>query len=327
MRAIVVTRTGGPEVLALQTVEDPVPQRGQVLIRVHCASINFADAKARQGQYHLNRRPPYIPGLDLCGTIVALAPGTEPLRVGQRVVAFPLAGSYAELAVADASLTFPIPEDIDDLTAGAFPIVGGAAYGMFSWGARLRPGERVLVHSSTGGVGGAATQLAKAMGAAMVAGTVGREEKVEQAHRFGADRVFLRSSKDFELQVKAWFGGAGPDVILSALGAQALERDLALLAPFGRLIIYGGTPGTEAAFDAGAFYGPNKSIIGFSFGTIRRSRPELARTFMHGIIDLIRSKQVRMFVERQLPLESAGEAQAWIESGRSVGKTLLTVGP
>jgi NADPH2:quinone reductase len=325
MKAIVITRFGGPEVLACQTIENPTPGPGQVLIRVRFASVNFADVKARQGAYHLSRKPPFIPGLDLYGTIAALGPGSDHLRIGQRVVAFPLGGSYAELAVADARLTFPVPEAIDDLTAAAFPVAGGAAYGMLSRAARLQPGERVLIHSVGGGVGGIAAQLSKALGASMVAGTVGRTDKVEKAQMYGADQVFVRSSPTFHETIKEAFQESGPDVVLSALGGPALEDDLVLLAPFGRLIVYGGTPGRPTAVDANALYGPNKSMIGFSFGTIRRSRPELASTFMNGMIDLISSGRVRMFVEKRLPLESAGEAHAWIESGTSTGKTLLEI--
>ena len=325
MKAIVVNDFGGPEVLKIRSVADPIPQAGQVLIRVHLASVNFADIKARQGQYHLKNKPPFIPGLDLYGTIAALGPEVENLEIGQRVVAFPAAGSYAELAVADARLTIPIPETVDESTAGAFPLVGGAACGLLTLAARVRSGERVLVHSAAGGVGSTAVQICKALGTGTVLGTVGRAAKAEQVYRHGADHVLIRSAPDLEAQIKQALGGAGPDVILNALGGATLQRDLACLAPFGRLVSYGGSPDQPAQVDVSGLYGPNKAIVGFSFGTIRRARPELAGSLMQQIIELAASGQVRILVEQELPLESAAAAQTWIESGKSVGKTLLRI--
>jgi len=177
MKGIIVTKFGGPEVLAYRDIDDPQPQADQVLIRVHSAGVNFADVKARTNVHHIKRPLPFIPGLDVAGTIEAVGSEVKKLQAGQRVVAFPEGGSYCELALAHELLTFPIPDSIDDDTAAAFPVVAGTSYAMLARIARLQTGQGLLLHSAAGGVGTTALQIAKVLGARPIVTTVGSDTK------------------------------------------------------------------------------------------------------------------------------------------------------
>ncbi|HZG73274.1 MAG TPA: alcohol dehydrogenase catalytic domain-containing protein, partial [Chondromyces sp.] len=165
MKAVLVTRFGSPEGLKYKEVPKPAPAPNQVLIRVAATSVNFADIMSRYGKYHNGAQPPFIPGLDAAGTIESIGSKVKNLRVGQRVIAFPKNGSYAEYIVADEALTFPIPDALSFDTAAACPIVSFTSHKLLADVARLEKGETVLIHAAAGGIGTTAIQLAKLLGA------------------------------------------------------------------------------------------------------------------------------------------------------------------
>ena len=171
MRAAIVTQFGGPEVLELTEIQIPTPNSHQVLIRVHAASINFADINARKGKYHLGKEPPFVPGIDCAGVVAAVGSNVTNIEVNQKVVAFPATGSYAEFTLADENLAFPIPEALPYDLAASFPIVGGTSYHMLKEVAGLKQNETALVHTAGGGVGTTALKIAKYLRASMVIGT------------------------------------------------------------------------------------------------------------------------------------------------------------
>jgi NADPH2:quinone reductase len=148
MKAVVLPRYGGPEVLSYEDVPDPVPGEGEVLVRVAAASVNFADAKLRVGAYHQGASPPTIPGLDVAGTVAAVGPGVAGIAVGDRVAAGLSGGGYAELVVAKQSLVWKLPESVSDEAGAAFPVAGITAWNVLALAGRLAPGESVLVHSA-----------------------------------------------------------------------------------------------------------------------------------------------------------------------------------
>ena len=186
MKGILVSRYGGLDVSLYKDIEIPTISATEVLIHVHATSVNYADIKARKGNYHGAKTPPFIPGIDVMGTIEEIGSEVKQLHVGQRVIAFPMDGSYAEYARADQMLTFPIPDSLDSHIAAACPTVSFTSYNLLAEVANIQKGESVLIHAAAGGIGTTASQLAKLLGAKLVIGTVSSDEKkvaAQQASR------------------------------------------------------------------------------------------------------------------------------------------------
>jgi len=325
MKAILVRKFGGPEVLDYATIDDPEPGFDQVLIRVRTLGINFADIKARTGGYHLKREFPFVPGIDASGTIEAVGREVKNLKKGMRVVAFPVNGSYSEYVVAKEMLTFPIPDTIADESAAAFPIVGGTSYAMLARIARLQPGESVLVHSAAGGVGTTAVQIAKCLGASPLFATVGSDDKKDVIQDLGVDTVMNYRTNDTVNQVLDLTAGKGVDVILNPLGGEILEKDLECLAPFGRLICFSHAGGKSARITTDKLHRSSRSIIGFSFGSMRKLQPEAVPGIMAEVIALVAEGRINMILGKRFPLREAAAAHQFMESRQSTGKILLTV--
>ena len=326
MKAIIVTKSGGPEVLAFQEVETPAPGPEEVLIRVESAGVNYADIKARTSGIYQGRRPPFIPGLDVAGTIVETGTAVEHLAAGQRVVAFPRTGSYAEMTVADRRLTFPISDSLKFDTAAAFPVVCGAAYGTIAVAARLQTGENILIHSAAGGVGSTAIQIARSLGASMVIGATGSLWKKDPILSLGADQVVDTSGPDYPDQVNDMTAGAGVDVILNPIGTKCLKNDLRCLAPFGRLVLFGNMGGGNSDLDFVSIYKNNRSLLGFSFGHRRKHRPETIAEIMQPVMDMIINHKIQIHIDKHLSLDQAAEAHRRIEERQNIGKILLDIG-
>lgn len=325
MKGILIPRFGDAEVMEYTNLPDPVPSDEEVLIEVDATSVNFADVQARRGRYHAGRRPPFVPGLEVTGSIVQLGSNVDGFEVGNRVVAFPAGGSYAELAVAHQELTFRIPDSIDVETAAAFPVVSGAVRLMLSAVARLAPGESILIHAAAGGIGTTAVQMSELMGASRIAATVGSAAKAELVRSLGADLVVNYRTADYTVKIRETFGETGVDVILNSVGGELIRKDLECLAPFGRLVscgTSGGDAGTVSTKDLNA---ANRSVLGFSFGSRRRIRhPSVADT-MKAVIELIRRKQIDIVKGRGFPLQEAVEAHRYLESRQSTGKIVLRI--
>ncbi len=188
MKAIVVTAFGGPETMKYTEVDMPTFNEKQVLIRVIATSVNFADIKSRYGKKG-NRKLPFIPGIDAAGIVEQVGSDVKSIHVGQRVIAFPLNGSYAEYVVANENLTFVLPDEVDFTIAAACPVVSFASYNLLANVARLQQGETVLIHAAAGRIGTTAIQLAKILGAGKIIGTVGSEAKKKVALDAGANHV------------------------------------------------------------------------------------------------------------------------------------------
>ena len=212
MKAVVVTEFGKPEVLKVVDMEVPSINSKQVLIKVEKASVNFADVKARYGKKGKGKFP-FIPGLDVAGTIEAVGADVQQFQVGQRVVAFPVGGSYAEYVVANDNLTFQIPDSLAFDVAAACPTVSFLSYKLLADLARIEKGETVLIHSAAGGVGTTAIQMAKILGAGKIIGTVGSEQKVAYAVYAGADHVICYEKENFSEKVNELTDGIGANII------------------------------------------------------------------------------------------------------------------
>ncbi|MDM5154652.1 zinc-binding dehydrogenase [Bacillus sp. DX1.1] len=326
MKAIVVTAFGGPEMMKYTEVDMPTINAKQVLIRVIATSVNFADIKSRYGKKG-NGKLPFIPGIDAAGVVEQIGSEVKNLKVGQRVIAFPLNGSYAEYVVANENLTFVLPDEVDFTTAAACPIVSFTSYNLLANIARLQQGETVLIHAAAGGIGTTAIQLSKILGDGQIIGTVGSKTKKKIALEAGADHVICYKDEDFVQKVNDLTNGAGADIILDSISGTVSEKSLACLAFYGRLVHFGNTSGDIGTFRTKDLHASCRSILGFSFGTTRKKRPHLLRHTAEQVFRYLSDGSLQMKVGKRFSLQDAGKAHEWVENRESTGKIILDTQP
>lgn len=323
MRAAIVTKFGGPEVLELTEIQIPTPNSHQVLIRVHASSVNFADINARKGMYHLGKKPPFIPGIDCAGVVAEVGANVTNIDVNQRVVAFPTTGSYAEFALAEESLVFPIPETLPYDLAASFPIVGGTSYHMLKEVAGLKQSETALIHAAGGGVGSTALNIARHLKASLVIGATHSSWKETHIKKIGADAVVNLNSADLVDNINSLTGSKGVDVILNPIGGKTIEKDLECLAPFGRIVLFGNLAAADNSPTSSTLFTLNQSILGFSFGHYRRYRPEDIRDTMDSVINLVAAGKIEMQIAKRIPLKNVQRAHRLLENQEVLGKLIL----
>jgi NADPH2:quinone reductase len=296
----------------------------QVLIRVVATSVNFADIKSRYGKKG-NKALPFIPGIDAAGIVERVGSHVKNIYPGQRVIAFPQNGSYSEYVVANENLTFVLPDEVDFQTAAACPIVSFTSYNLLANVARLQQGESVLIHAAAGGIGTTAIQLAKLLGAKKVIGTVGSEAKRKIAFDAGADYVICHQDEDFVERVNQLTNGEGVNIVLDSISGTVSERSLECLAYYGRLVQFGNASGEVGIFQTKDLHASCRSILGFSFGTTRKKRPELLQETANQVFRYLRDGSLQIKATKSFPLQDAGKAHEWVESRQSTGKVILHV--
>ena len=323
MRAVVITAPGGPEVLNLEEVPDPVPGEGEVVVEVAAAGVNPADVMQRQGFYPPPPGASAYPGLECSGRIAAVGPGVSGWREGDSVCALMAGGGYAERVAVPAGQLLPIPGGVNLIDAAALPEVACTVNASVFGQARLAPGEVLLVHGGSGGIGTMAIQLAKARGA-LVACTAGTPAKLERCRELGADLAISYRDQDFVTAVRDFTGGRGADVILDIIGAPYLARNIEALATSGRLLQISTRDGVRAEVDLGVLMRKRISI----FASTLRARPVAEKAVIvadvrEQVWPLVAAGQVGPVIDRRLPLAEAGQAQLLLEHGTHVGKILL----
>lgn len=324
MKAIVVTAFGGPETMKYTEVAMPKITEQQVLIRMVATSVNFADIKSRYGKKG-NGKLPFIPGIDAAGIVEQVGSAVTNIQIGQRVIAFPNKGSYAEYVAADENLTFVLPDEVDFITAAACPIVSFTSYNLLANVAKLRRGETVLIHAAAGGIGTTAIPLARLLGAGKVIGIVSNEEKKKIAFEAGADDVICHPDEDFVKKVNELTNGEGADVILDSISGTVSEKSLECLAFYGRLVHFGNASGAVGTFQTKDLHTSCRSVLGFSFGTTRKKRPHLLQHTADQVFHYLRSGDLQIKIGKRFSLQDAGKAHEWVESRQSVGKVILDV--
>jgi putative PIG3 family NAD(P)H quinone oxidoreductase len=324
MRAVVISRPGGPEVLTWREVPDPVPGPGEVLVAVAASAVNRADLLQREGHYDPPPGSSPYPGLECSGRITGLGEGVEGWSVGDEVAALLSGGGYAEQVTVPVGQLLPVPPGVDLVHAAALPEVTCTVWSNVFMLAGLRPGETLLVHGGSSGIGTMAIQLGRAMGA-RVAVTAGSTDKLERCRELGADVLVNYRDEDFVEAVRTATGGHGADVVLDNMGAKYLARNLDVLATSGRLSVIGMQGGTRAELDLGLLMRKRGAV----FSTSLRARPAdekaaiVASTREH-VWPLVEAGTVRPVVDRVLPMAEAAEAHRLVESSSHVGKVLLT---
>ncbi|MDA0638345.1 NAD(P)H-quinone oxidoreductase [Nonomuraea sp. MCN248] len=316
MRAIEITRSGGPEVLEWREVPDPRPERGEVLVEVAASAVNRADVLQRQGNYQPPPGASPYPGLEVSGVVAEVGDGVEQFAVGDEVCALLAGGGYAERVAVPWQQVMPVPRGVRLEEAAGLPEVACTVWSNVFMLGRLRKGETLLVHGGASGIGTFAVQLAKAFGANVVV-TVGSSDKGERVKELGADAYVNYREENFAESVKA-------DVILDIMGAAYLAGNLRALRTGGRLLVIGMQGGRKTELDLGVLLAKRASV----HGTTLRARPvdekgAIVRSVVENVWPLVEGGAVRPVVFAELPMSDAAEAHRMVDSGSHVGKILL----
>ena len=318
MKAIRVHEFGPPEVMRLEEVPDPAPGPGQVLVRVRAAGVNPVETYIRSGAYARHPALPYTPGNDAAGIVEAVGDGVPGVTAGDRVYSSETAtGAYAELALCDAARVHPLPASVSYAQGAAVGVPCATAWRALFQRARAVPGETVLVHGASGGVGSAAVQIARAAGLRVV-GTAGTPEGIALALQEGAHDAFDHRSAGYMEEAMAATGGRGFDVILEMLANVNLGRDLKVLAMGGRVVVIGSRG--AVGIDPRDTMGNDASIVGMSlFNT-----PEAEMTVIHAALGAaLANGTLRPVIGRELPLSAAPESHVAVMSAGARGKIVL----
>lgn len=304
-------------------VPDPVAGEGEVLVEVMAGAVNRADILQRQGFYNPPPGTSPYPGLECSGRIAEVGPGVSGWAVGDEVCALLAGGGYAEKVAVPAGQLLPLPKGVSLTQAAALPEVVCTVWSNVFMVAHLRPGETLLVHGGSSGIGTMAIQLAKAVGA-KVAVTAGSREKLDRCAELGADILINYREQDFVEEIKKATDGAGADVILDNMGAKYLDRNVQTLAVNGRLAIIGMQGGIKGELNIGALLGKRGAISATSL----RARPlaekaAIVAAVREHVWPLLDAGHVRPVVDRQLPMNEAAQAHRVVEESGHVGKVLL----
>jgi|SRR4051794_2623674 len=324
MRAVIAPDPGGPEAVVVADLPDPVPGRGEVVIKVTATAVNRADILQRQGFYPPPPGASEVLGLECSGTIAAVGPEVSAWSIGDPVCALLSGGGYAERVLVPAGQLMPVPEGVDLVTAGALPEVACTVWSNVFMIAGLQRDETLLVHGGAGGIGTFAIQLAHALGARVVT-TAGSSEKLDVCRSLGADVTVNYREQDFVEEVRATTDGRGADVILDNMGAKYLARNLDALAIEGRLVVIGMQGGSKGEIDLGVLMRKRGAVIATSL----RARPAeekaaICSSAVENVWALVADGSVKTLVHTSLPLEQVAEAHRIMEASDHIGKIVLT---
>lgn len=325
MKAVRIHEDGGPEVLRYEEAPDPAPGPGEVLIGLRAASLNHLDLWLRRGLPSVPK--PRILGADGAGVVVALGDGVDRFAEGDEVVVNPgldegarivgehMDGTHAELIALPADYVHPLPKGLTFEEAAAFPLVFETVYRMLVTRAALQEGEWVLVWGVGGGIGTAALQIAKALGARVIA-TSSSDEKLARARELGADAVVNHASEEVADAVRQATDGRGADVVVEHVGDATWKTSLQVAAPGGRIAVCGATSGPNPAANLHRIWWKQLTILGSTMGT---------RADFEGAYELVASGRARPVVDRVFALSEAAEAHRHLEEGRQLGKVILRI--
>jgi len=327
MKAVEITAYGKPDVLRLGERPAPVAGEGELLIRVSASGINRPDVLQRTGNYPVPPGASDIPGLEVAGEIVegdAQALAAAGFRKGDRICALVAGGGYAQLCVAPVGQCLPVPRGLSDIEAASLPETFFTVWSNVFDRGRLQPGETFMVQGGTSGIGVTAIQMAKALGARVIA-TAGSDEKCDACLKLGADHAINYKTQDFADEAKKLTGGAGVNVILDMVAGDYVAREVGCMAEDGRLVIIAVQGGVKSEFNAGAVLRRRLVITGSTL----RPRPvafkaDIARSLQAKVWPLLESGAIKPVIHSTFPAGEAAKAHALMESNQHVGKIVLT---
>jgi NADPH2:quinone reductase len=325
MTVIGISKPGGPEVLLPETRPVPVPGPDEILIKVHAAGVNRPDVAQRSGSYPPPPGASDLPGLEVAGEVVALGAGAAKNKIGDKVMSLVAGGGYAPYCIAQDAQAMAVPPALSMVEAGAIPeTLMTVWHNVFERGA-LQPGETLLIHGGSSGIGTMAVQLAKAFGSKVIV-TVGSQHKADACLKLGAARAINYKTEDFVAEVKAVTSGAGADVILDMVGGDYIERNYDAAAIGGRIVQI-------------AFLGGPKASVNFAKLMVKRlhhtgstlrprgnaDKAAMVRAIEDKVVPLLREGRVKPLMDSTFPLQKAADAHRRMESSEHIGKIVLTV--
>lgn len=339
MRASEITSFGRPEMLHFRDLPIPVISEDEVLVRTHAIGVNFADVFARLGYYPGIPKPPFVPGIEFSGEVVAVGGRVKSFRSGEKVFGFSKQNAYAEYVATPSTLVMPMPSRMSFEEAAAFGVTSLTAYhGMMNL-AHAEKGESVLVHAAAGGVGTAALQIAKHLNLKVFA-TVGSDEKLEFVRGMGAEVAINYSTQDFEKIVLRETGGNGVDVVMDSVGGRVFRKGWRLMAPMGRYVLFGfaavageqGVSKLRAAKEVisvpfvhpPSLVSKNVGLMGFNLYFLMQKAEYLQRA-MRQLLKWYEKGIVRPVIGATYPFDNIVEAHRFLQSRRSVGKVVVIV--
>jgi len=326
MRVVVCTALGGAEVLDFQRRPDPGPPGpGQVLVRTRAWGVNYVDVLMCRGGYQLKPDPPFVPGLEAAGDVLAIGDGVDDWQAGDRVITSHRPGAFQDMHLLPADKLWPLPERFDYAEGAAFRSAAMTAYHSLVDRGRLEAGETVLVHGATGGVGLAAVQLAKALGATVIA-TGGNAEKLKTVSAMGADHV-LPATGHFRDAVKDLTGGKGVNLVYDPIGGDVFDESTRCLAWEGRIIIVGFVSGRAAKAKTNHLLIKGASVIGIRAGEGARKNPARGARSKAALLALAGTGALTPHISHRFPLAEAPEAFRAIDARAVIGKAVLSDGP
>ncbi len=325
MKAVLCAHYGPPEDLTLAEIEPPTPTKGQALVAVRAAGVNFPDTLIIQGKYQLQPPLPFSPGSEVAGIVTAVGQGVDPQLVGSRVMAFTGFGGFAEAVACDANAVIRIPDGVDFTSAAAFGLTYSTSYHALKDRARLKAGETVLVLGAGGGVGLAAVELAKVMGARVIA-AASSDEKLQVCRRYGADEVINYATEDFKERIKTLTAGAGADVVYDPVGGAYAEPALRGTAWNGRYLVIGFAAGEIPRIPLNLPLLKGCAIVGVFWGSFAAREPEANRANVQELLAWLAAGKIRPLVSATYPLAEAATALDALLERRVTGKVVLVPG-
>ena len=320
MKAIQIKQTGGPEVMELVDLPVPQPKPNEALVKIQTSGVNFIDVYNREGRY---KAPlPFVLGQEAAGVVSAVGTEVKGIAAGDRVAYTNVLGSYAEYAAVPADRLVKIPAGVSEREAAAAMLQGMTAHYLSHDTYPLKKGQTALIHAAAGGVGLLLVQMARNLGARIIA-TVSTEKKAKLARAAGADEIILYTQSDFEAETKRLTGGEGVDVVYDSVGKTTFDKGLNLLRPRGMMVLFGGSSGAVAPFDP---------LVLTQKGSIFLTRPSLGHYTITpeelqqragAVFDMIRDGKLKLRIEHVYPLAEAQQAHRDLEARKTTGKLLL----
>jgi NADPH2:quinone reductase len=323
MKAVLCKEWGMPGTLVIEDVPSPKPASGQVVVSVKACGVNFPDTLIIQGKYQFKPEMPFSPGGEVAGVVKEVGEGVAKIKPGDRVIAFNTWGGFAEEMLVDADRTIPLPSSMDFVSASAFVLTYGTSYHALKDRAEIKAGETMLVLGAAGGVGLAAIQLGKAMGARVIA-AASSDAKLKVCRDNGADEVINYGSEDLRARVKVLTAGKGLDVVYDPVGGPYSEPALRDMAWKGRFLVVGFAAGDIPRVPLNLTLLKGCSIVGVFWGAFTRNEPEHNRENNWELMAMYAAGKVKPHIHATYPLERASEALNEVLNKRVTGKVVLT---
>jgi NADPH2:quinone reductase len=325
MRALVCNQYGPPDSLAIEELDDPVPQNEQLLVEVAAAGINFPDVLSIAGQYQVKTPPPFVPGSEAAGIVSSIGEDVSRFSVGDKVIVTTQGGAFAEKCIAEEQAAIPMPAELNFEQGAGYSVTYGTSYHALKQSANLQPGETVLVLGAAGGVGITAVEIAKAMGARVIA-AASSDEKLQFAVSAGADETINYSTSSLKDRVKELTMGNGADVVYDPVGGELADQAFRATAWHGRYLVIGFACGDIPKFAANIALLKEASIIGVWWGTWAGKNPALQRQNLQELAVLVSEGKLTPRVTESYRLEDYIAAFSAITERRARGKVVLRLG-